>query len=74
MRKPAPGTDPGLDPIESWRAERLRAAGFPAGLARRIACDPAYDLHAVLELMDRGCPAELAVRILAPIEQPPGRC
>ena len=68
MRKPAANTDPTLDPIVSWRGERLRAAGFPGELARRIACDPAYDLHAVLELLDRGCPAELTVRILAPIE------
>jgi len=69
MRKPAANTDATLDPIASWRAERLRAAGFPLDLARRIACDGAYDMHAVLELLDRGCPSELAVRILAPIEQ-----
>jgi hypothetical protein len=58
----------------SWRSERLLAAGFPEELARRIACDPRYDLHAVLELVDRGCPAELAVRIVAPLEQRPPRC
>ena len=27
----------------------------------RVACEPSYDLHAILELVDRGCPAELAV-------------
>ena len=28
------------------------------------------DLHALLELVDRGCPPRLAVRILAPITRP----
>jgi hypothetical protein len=27
------------------------------------------DLHQLLELVDRGCPPELAVRILAPLDQ-----
>jgi hypothetical protein len=56
------------DPVVAWRTEQLRAAGFPHTLARQIACEGVYDLHAVLELVDRGCPAELAARILAPIE------
>jgi hypothetical protein len=43
-------------------------------MAERIALDGAYDIHALLELVDRGCPAELAVRILAPLEGPAGRC
>jgi hypothetical protein len=30
------------------------------------------DLHALLELVDRGCPPALAARILAPLE-PGGR-
>ena len=29
----------------------------------------ASHLHAVLELKDRGCPAELALRILAPLDE-----
>jgi hypothetical protein len=33
-----------------------------------MARDNRYDLHALLELTDRGCPAELAARILAPLE------
>ena len=55
-----------------WRAERLVRAGLSWELARRIAAEPAYDLHALLELIDRGCPPRLAVRILAPVEGPPG--
>jgi hypothetical protein len=42
-------------------------------LAARLASDPDYDLHALLELVDRGCPAELAARIVAPIEGEAGR-
>jgi hypothetical protein len=52
----------------TWRTERLIAAGLPAVLARSIAADCGYDLHALLSLLDRGCPAELAVRIIAPLE------
>jgi hypothetical protein len=55
------------DTVLAWRANRLRAAGFPAPLAARLAADGEYDLHALLELVDRGCPVELAVRILAPV-------
>jgi hypothetical protein len=51
-----------------WRASRLRDAGFTPQLADTLARDCAYDLHAVLELVDRGCPAELAARILAPLD------
>ena len=59
---------PPSSPIAAWRRERLRAAGFTAGLAARLAADCAIDLHAVLELVDRGCPPELAARILAPLD------
>ena len=45
---------------------RLRDAGFSPELAETLAQDNAYDLHAILTLLDRGCPPELAARILAP--------
>jgi hypothetical protein len=51
-----------------WRRSRLRKAGFGAELAADVAGDLRYDLHAVLELTARGCPPELAVRILAPLD------
>jgi hypothetical protein len=54
-----------------WRVDRLRAAGLDEAVARRVAADARYDLHALLELVDRGCPATLAVRIIAPIDDPP---
>jgi hypothetical protein len=50
-----------------WRAQRLRGAGFPLELADRLARERRIDVHALLELVDRGCPPELAARILAPL-------
>ena len=55
----------------AWRIERLREAGFPGSLAGSVARDSRYDLHELLGLIDRGCPAELAARILAPIDSEP---
>jgi hypothetical protein len=52
----------------AWRIELLREAGFSGPLADSLARDTRYDLHGLLELTDRGCPAELAARILAPID------
>jgi hypothetical protein len=57
-----------FSPVAEWRRERLIAAGFAAGLAVRLAEDCAMDQHAVLALVDRGCPPALAARILAPLD------
>ncbi len=54
--------------VVSWRRERLVRAGFPRPLAARLAKDARYDLHALVELVERGCPPQLAVRILGPLE------
>jgi hypothetical protein len=56
------------DDVASWRRRRLRAAGFEPGLAESVAHDCAMDLHALLSLVDRGCPPHLAARILAPLD------
>jgi hypothetical protein len=61
-----PSTD--ADRVVAWRIARLRSAGCSATLAYSLARDARYDLHELLELIDRGCPAKLAARILAPIE------
>lgn len=53
----------------AWREERLVAAGLQPELAERLAGDCAFDLHALLELVDRGCPPELAARIVAPLDR-----
>jgi hypothetical protein len=60
--------------VLAWRTECLITAGFPAQLARSIAAEGAYDLHAVLSLVDRGCRPELAARILAPLDHIEPRC
>jgi hypothetical protein len=57
--------------IAAWRQQQLADAGFPAALAREVAHDPAYDLHALIELVERGCPPTLAVRIMEPLERDP---
>ena len=53
--------------VIAWRAMVLRRAGFALDLARELADDPRYDLHALLGLVSRGCPPDLAARILAPL-------
>ena len=50
-----------------WRRSQLRRAGFSAPLAAQVAADLRYDLHELLDLVHRGCPPDLAVRILAPL-------
>jgi len=61
---------PSLD-VRAWRRCRLLDAGFPAATAERVAADRRYDLHALLELVDRGCPPSLAVRIVTPVQTDP---
>ena len=55
----------------AWRALCLRKAGFAPSEASRLACNTDFDLHALLKLVDRGCPPDLAVRILAPLDWEP---
>ncbi len=56
------------DQVVRWRREQLLDFGFPLPLAARLAEDSRYDLHALIELSERGCAPALAVRILAPLE------
>jgi hypothetical protein len=63
---PGCGVGPPLD-VQAWRRCRLVEAGFPTALADEVAGDPRFDLHALLQLVDRGCPPELAVQIAAPL-------
>jgi len=65
---------PESDAVVLWRTGRLTEAGFGSELAEALARDCAYDLHAVLELVDRGCPPELAVRILTPLDREARPC
>jgi hypothetical protein len=57
---------PEWDLVVRWRRERLLAAGFDAEDATVLAVTRDVDLHALLALVDRGCPPQLACRILDP--------
>jgi hypothetical protein len=58
----------GAGDVERWRREQLRNAGFGKSRAGQLAHDRRWDLHALIELVERGCPPQLAVRILAPLD------
>jgi hypothetical protein len=61
--------DLGAQEVFSWRRDQLVQTGFAVPLSARLARDPRYDLHALIELVERGCPPELALRILAPLDE-----
>jgi hypothetical protein len=50
--------------IQRWRAEELERAGYEPRAAGRLAVRHDVDLHAAVELLERGCPPDLALRIL----------
>jgi hypothetical protein len=54
--------------VVAWRRRRLLEAGFGYDLADELAGERGMDLHALLELVERGCPPALAARILAPAD------
>ncbi len=54
--------------VVAWRRDQLVDAGFERPVAADLARDSRYDLHALIDLVERGCPPTLAVRILAPLE------
>jgi hypothetical protein len=56
--------------VVEWRRGQLARAGFTLPVATRLARDVRYDLHDLLELVERGCPPHLAARILTPLEEP----
>ena len=62
------------DPVRAWRREQLVIAGLERERAQRLADDACWDLHALLELIDRGCPPALAERIVAPLDDEDGAC
>jgi hypothetical protein len=68
------GVGPGEGEIVAWRRKRLRKAGFDDKLAEQLSRECAVDLHALIELVERGCPPPLAARILAPLEHETRGC
>ncbi len=53
----------GLEPVIAWRRETLERAGYDGERAERIARSDA-DLHVAVKMLEQGCDAELAERIL----------
>jgi hypothetical protein len=59
----------GYEPeLREWRRARLIQSGFAPELATRLGWDGRIDIHDLLELVDHGCPPELAARIVAPLD------
>ncbi|HET8528061.1 MAG TPA: hypothetical protein VFL60_04065 [Gaiellaceae bacterium] len=54
--------------VAAWRTRQLCRAGFAPADAARVALDGRYDLHELVELVERGCSPALALRILAPLD------
>jgi hypothetical protein len=50
--------------VERWRAAELMRVGFTGDDAVVLAARFDVDLHEAIALVERGCPPELAVRIL----------
>jgi hypothetical protein len=61
-------TDRRTAEVVRWRRDQLIGAGFGSPLAARLARDEHWDVHALIELVERGCQPEIASRILAPLE------
>ncbi|HEY3551798.1 MAG TPA: hypothetical protein VGK69_12175 [Gaiellaceae bacterium] len=54
-----------LDRVERWRTAELMRVGFPGDDAVALAARFDVDLHEAISLVERGCPPELALRILS---------
>jgi hypothetical protein len=53
-----------IDRIENWRHEALERAGYDPESALVLAASHDVDLHAAVNLLERGCSVELALQIL----------
>ena len=53
-----------VERVERWRTAELMRVGFAGDDAVALAARTEVDLHQAIELVQRGCPPELAVRIL----------
>ena len=54
-----------LERIETWRMSALERAGYPREGAEQLARQHDVDLHAAIQLLERGCSPDLALRILS---------
>jgi len=59
---PLDDTDRGTDPVHAWRVRQLTRLGLAGHVAEAVA--DRLDWHEVAQLVQRGCPAALAVAIV----------
>ena len=53
-----------LERVERWRTEELIRAGYDPDSANQLATHHDVDLRKASWLLEHGCPADLALRIL----------
>ena len=53
-----------LERVERWRAAALERAGFDHESAQELGARLDIDTRDAIQLLERGCPVELAVQIL----------
>jgi hypothetical protein len=53
-----------LERIERWRADELIRVGYDAEQAMTLAVRHDIDLHTAAQLLENGCPTDLALQIL----------
>jgi hypothetical protein len=53
-----------LERVERWRAGALMRAGYEREGATALAARLDIDLHTATDLLERGCPEDLALQIL----------
>ena len=58
------GTRDEIERVEAWRLEELERAGYGRDAANELSQRHDIDLHAAVALIERGCPPEIALRIL----------
>lgn len=56
--------EPEIELVEQWRLTSLERAGYGAEAAAVLAVSHEVDLHFAVALLERGCPPDLALRIL----------
>jgi hypothetical protein len=61
---PLPIEETEADRVVRWRAQELERAGYDPAAAAELAARNDVDLHRAIELLDAGCPADLALQIL----------
>jgi hypothetical protein len=59
-----PPVESGPHPVTRWRQECLERAGYDEVQATLLASDKTVDLHDAVDLLNRGCPPEVAIQIL----------